>query len=70
MDLSRQKMSYSKKTVTVAHRIGSLGTKYVTVVVVSIPKLIVEYIKNKKVKVGDSESLFKFILITENFKTP
>ena len=63
-------MSYCKKTVTVAHRIGLLGTKYVTVVVVSIPKLIVEYIKNKKVKVGDSESLFNFILITENFKTP
>jgi len=73
--MCHDKISYSKKIVTVAHRIGLLGTKYVTVVVVSVSKLIVEYIKNniystEESKVSDSESLSNFNLITENFKMP
>jgi len=44
--MCHDKISYSKKIVTVAHRIGLLGTKYVTAVAVSVPKLIVENIKH------------------------
>ena len=43
--MCHDKISYSKKNVTVAQRIGLLKTKYVTVVVISVPKLIVGNIK-------------------------